>query len=96
MIARRVGRPPGTVRGWLQAAKRRAGALSVCATRMVAALDPEMGAITPAGSELGDAVEAVALAARAWTLRFGPAGGGWQRVVALTGGLLCGVPPPPR
>jgi hypothetical protein len=35
------------------------------------------------------------LAARAWTLRFGPGMGGWQRAVSLTGGLLAGVPPPP-
>jgi len=55
-----------------------------------------MGVIAPAGSELGDAVEALAIAARVWTLRFGQQASGWQRVVELTGGLLAGVPPPPR
>jgi transposase-like protein len=96
VIARRLGRAPGTVRGWLRAARRRAPSLRACATRWACALDPELGAVTPAGSELGDAVEAMMLAARAWTLRFGPGMGAWQLAVALTGGLLAGVPPPPR
>jgi len=97
VIARRLRRPPGTVRGWLRAARRRAPSLRACATRWAYALDPELGAVAPAGSELGDAVEALAIAARAWTLRFGPQqAGGWERVVELTGGLLAGVPPPPR
>ena len=96
VIARRLGRAPGTVRGWLRAARRRAPSLRACATRWAYALDPELGGVTPAGSELGDAVEAMMLAARAWTLRFGPGMGAWQLAVALTGGLLAGVPPPPR
>ena len=96
VIARRLGRAPGTVRGWLRAARGRAEGLRACATRWACVLDPEVGAIAPAGSELGDAVEALAIAARAWTLRFGPEADGWQRVVELTGGLLAGVPPPPR
>jgi len=53
--------------------------------------------VQPAGSSLGDAVEALAIAVRAWTLRFGREhAGGWERAVWLTGGLLSGVPPPPR
>src|SRR5579875_1335702 len=70
-IAARLGRPPGTVRGWLRSARRGAGSLRACATRALLALDPEPGALTPAGSELGDAVEAMMLAVRAWVLRFG-------------------------
>ena len=96
VIAWRLGRAPGTVRGWLRAARARAGSLRACASRWACALDPEVGAVAPVGSELGDAVEALAIAARAWTLRFGPEADGWQRVVELTGGLLAGVPPPPR
>jgi hypothetical protein len=38
------------------------------------ALDAEQGAIMPAGSVLGDAVEALAMAARAWVLRLGHSG----------------------
>jgi hypothetical protein len=39
-IARRLGRPPGTVRGWLRAARRRASGLRACATRWTCSLDP--------------------------------------------------------
>jgi hypothetical protein len=59
-------------------------------------LDPEPGVVIPAGSELGDAVEASILAARAFMLRFGPGQlGVWERAVLLTGGLLSGQPPVP-
>jgi len=52
---------------------------------------PCQGPVTPAGSELGDAIEAIMLAARAWVLRFGPARDTvWERAVWLTGGLLSG------
>jgi transposase-like protein len=90
-IARRLGRPPGTVRGWLRAARRRAESLRACATCWTGALDPEIGAVIPAGSSLGDAVEAIMLAVRAWVLRFGgSASGPWELAVCLTGGLLHG------
>jgi transposase-like protein len=95
-IARRLGRPEGTVRGWLRAAKRGAGSLRACATRWLVTLDPELVAVTPADSDLGDAVEAIMLAVRAWVLRFGRDEiGAWERAVWLTGGLLHGRPPPP-
>jgi hypothetical protein len=95
-IARRLDRPPGTVRGWLRAARRRAESLRACATRWTGVLDPEIGAVTPAGSALGDAVEAIMLAVRAWVLRFGrSASGPWELAVCLTGGLLHGQPPLP-
>ncbi len=95
-IAVRLDRPPGTVRGWLRAARAQADSLRECATRWVVCLDPEPAAITAAGSELGDAVEAVMVAARAWVLRFGrDLVGLWERAVWLTGGLLapCRAPP---
>jgi hypothetical protein len=54
-------------------------------------LDPCPGPVTPAGSELSDAIEAITLAVRAWVLRFGPSRAGpWERAVWLTGGLLSG------
>jgi hypothetical protein len=62
VIARHLERPPGTVRGWLRAARRRAGSLRACAIRWTYTLDPEVGPVTPAGSELGDAIEAIMLA----------------------------------
>jgi hypothetical protein len=95
-IASTLDRPPGTVRGWLRAARRHAEELRACATRELVALDVEVGAVTPAGSELGDAVEAMMLAARAFKLRFGDSDqvGVWERAAWLTGGLLHGRPPP--
>jgi transposase-like protein len=97
VIARRLGRPPGTVRGWLRAARARSGLLRASAVQWACALDAgELTRVAPAGSSLGDAVEALAIAVRAWTLRFGnQRAGGWELAVALTGGLLHGVPPPP-
>jgi hypothetical protein len=98
VIARRLDRPPGTVRGWLRAARGRSELLRVTGVRWACALDPgQLAHVEPADSSLGDAVEALAIAVRAWTLRFGNQhAGGWERAVALTGGLLHGVPPPPR
>ena len=90
-IAHRLQRPAGTVRGWLRATRRRAGNLRACATRWTLMLDPEAAAVAPVGSELGDAVEAIMLAVRAFVLRFGNTGTGpWERAVYLTGGLLHG------
>lgn len=95
-IARALGRPEGTVRGWLRAARHRAESLRVCATRRIVSLDPEPVAVVPAGSSLGDMVEAIMLAVRAWVLRFGRDDiGAWERAVWLTGGLLHGRPPLP-
>src|SRR5512144_2112197 len=90
-IARRLDRPPGTVRGWLRAARARAENLRACATKWAYSLDHELVGVTPAGSELGDAVEAIMLAVRARVLRFGRGQTGpWDVAVWLTGGLLSG------
>jgi hypothetical protein len=94
-IARRLGRAPGTVRGWLRAGRRRSEQLRYCGTRWAYALDPELGAIPPAGSPLADAVQALSSAARAWVLRLGPVVCPWELVVWLTGGLLYGRPRDP-
>ena len=76
--------------------ERRAGELRACASRALVALDVQVGAVTLAGSELDDAVEAMMLAVRAFRLRFGAAdqAGAWERAVWLTGGLLHGRSPP--
>lgn len=86
-IAADLGRPAGTVRGWLRRARRRSGQIRTSATRWAYALDPELGAVHRAGGRLGDAFEALALAARAWILRFGRSCP-WELAVHLTGGLL--------
>lgn len=88
-IAARLGVRPETVRGWLRAFGRRAGEVQAFFTRMAVALDPEHGAVPPIGSGVADAVEAIAVTARAWALRFGPACP-WRVASWLSGGCLLG------
>lgn len=86
-IAGGLGVPADTVRGWLRRFAQRAELIRAHFTRCVVMLDPELGAIMPAGGGVADALEAIAIAARAWVLRFGPAGP-WQIASRLSGGLL--------
>jgi hypothetical protein len=88
-IAARLGAYPETVRGWLRRFALRAEALRAHFTRCAVVLDPELGAVLPAGSDVADALEAIAIAARAWVLRFGPAEP-WEIASWLSGGLLLG------
>jgi hypothetical protein len=93
-IAERLGVPKDTVRGWLRRFAERAGQVRAHFTRCAVALDPELGPVMPAGSGIADALEAIAVAARAWVLRFGPAAA-WRVVSALSGGrLLCNTSSP--
>jgi len=88
-IAERLGVPRGTVRGWLRRFAARAQAIRAHFTRWVFALDPELGSVGPAGGGFADALEAIAVAARAWVLRFGSRAV-WPLVSVLCGGgLLC-------
>jgi len=87
-IAGRLGVPAGTVRGWLRRFDQRAQEIRVLFTRCAVVLDPELGPIVPAGSGAADALEAIAIAGRAWVLRFGPQPV-WRIVSRLSaGGLL--------
>ena len=88
-IAARLGVYPETVRGWLRRFVERAGQIRAHFTRCAVALDPELGAMLPAGSDVADALEAIAVAARVWVLRFGPAEP-WQIASRLSGGGLLG------
>ncbi len=88
-IARRLGVPADTVRGWLRRFVERADRIRVHFTRWVVVLDPEIGAVLPAGSGIADGLEAIAVAARAWVLRFGP-GDPWRIAGVLSGGGLLG------
>jgi hypothetical protein len=89
-IASRLGVPADTVRGWLRRFVGRAELIRALFTRCAVVLDPMLGAVLPAGSGVADALEAVAVAARAWVLRFGPRPV-WQIVSRLSaGGLLSG------
>jgi hypothetical protein len=94
-IAARLGRPPGTVRGWLRAFARRAEAVGGCARRWAHAIDgTALGHSSPAGSPLVDAVEAIGSLHRACRLGLRTALGPWELAVALTG-LLHGQPRDP-
>lgn len=86
-IASRLGVPADTVRGWLRRFGERTELLRSHFTRCAGVLDPELGAVMPAGSGVADAVEVIAIAARGWTLRFGSAEP-WQVASRLSGGLL--------
>jgi hypothetical protein len=92
-IARRLGRPATTVRDWLRPVRisQRAGALRRDPLGVRAG--PAARPIAPAGSRLADAVEAVAVAIRAWVLRFRPTSP-WPLMVWIAGGLLRAPPHP--
>ena len=86
-IASRLGLHADTVRGWLRRFAERAELVRAHFTRCAVALDPEIGVVLPAGSAIADALEAIAVAARAWVLRFGP-GDPWPIASRLSGGVL--------
>ena len=86
-IAERLGVPKDTVRGWLRRFAADAEAIRAHFARWAFALNSQLEAITPAAGGLGDAVEAIAVAARAWVLRFGPRAL-WPLVAVLSGGVL--------
>jgi hypothetical protein len=87
-IAERLGVPAGTVRGWLRRFAVNAEAIRALFTRSAVVLDPMLGPIMAAGSVAADVLEAIAVAGRAWVLRFGPQPV-WRIVSRLSaGGLL--------
>lgn len=88
-IAVRLGVPADTVRGWLRRFAQRADQVRAHFTRWAVVLDSELGALLPAGSGVADALEAIAVAVRAWALRFGPADP-WRVASLLSGGVLLG------
>jgi hypothetical protein len=91
-IAARLGACAETVRGWLRRFAGRAEEIRAHFTRCAVALDPELGPVLPAGGGVADALEAIALTARAWVLRFGPAepAGPWEIASRFSGGRLLG------
>jgi hypothetical protein len=86
-IAARLGVQADTARGWLRRFAERAGLVGAHFTRCALALDPGLGPVLPAGGGIADALEAIAVAARAWVLRFGP-GDPWWIASRLSGGVL--------
>lgn len=86
-IAARLGVPKDTVRGWLRRFARDAEAIRELFARWALALDPALGAVLPAGGVFADVVAVMAVAARAFVLRFGP-GDPWAAVARCSGGVL--------
>jgi hypothetical protein len=94
VIAGRLGVPKDTVRGWLRRFVADRDAIRAHFTRWLVALDLELGAVLPAGGGVADALEAIALAARAWVLRLGSTGV-WRIASVVSGGrLLCNTSSP--
>lgn len=85
--ARLLGVPVSTVRGWLRRFARAAEALRALFTGLAHRLDPLLAPIAPGPSVVADAVEAIAVAARAASLRLG-ARPPWHFASAATGGRL--------
>lgn len=86
-VAERLGLPKDTVRGWLRRFARDGEAIRALFSRWVFALDPELGAVAPAGGVFADAVAVIGVAAHAFVLRFGPRDA-WSVVAVLSGGVL--------
>ena len=86
-VAAGLARAAGTVRGWLRRFSGRAEGVRAWFTALAAALDPQLGALGPAGSVLADAVAAVGAAARAASLRLSPRPP-WRFAAWVSGGRL--------
>lgn len=93
-IAVELGRPPGTVRGWLRAFARRAELVGASARLWARALDPSADHVSRPGSATACAIDAIGRAARACRLRLAMSASPWELAVALTG-LLYGRPRDP-
>jgi Helix-turn-helix domain len=90
VIARRLGRPPETVRGWLRRFASRAEEVRVFFTVLLARTAPDPVMPAGAGSAVAAAVSAVAGAAAAVCLRWPQLGQVpvWTAASAASGGML--------
>lgn len=88
-IAVALGRPAGTVRGWLRRFAERAEAVRAVFTVWLRALAPDPVMPDPAGTVLADAVTAIraatTAAARRWVMPTVPL---WEVAVAISDGRL--------
>ena len=87
-IAERLGRPPGTVRGWLRRFAGRIEAVRAVFTCWCRDLAPDPVLPGPAGSAWADAVTAVIGAAAALSARFSVEVPVWQVASAVSAGRL--------
>lgn len=90
-IAALLGRPAGTVRGWLRRFGARAEDVRVFFTRLLHTLDPQAGPLVPRGSVFADALEALGRAGAAGVRRLGPRPP-WEFASWATGGSLLAPP----
>jgi hypothetical protein len=86
-IARRLGVPADTVRGWLRRFVARAGEIREHFTRLAHLLGANLVAVKARASPAADALEAIGVAAQAAAARFG-AMPVWWFASAATGGRL--------
>lgn len=82
-----LGVPASTVRGWLRRFASSVDAIRSWFTVLAHDLDPMLAPLAPTASAFGDAVESIAVAARAGSLRLGSRGP-WSFASVATGGLL--------
>jgi hypothetical protein len=87
-LAAQAGLPPSTVRNWLRAFAAHVDRLAALGAARYYRLDPSPTGIAAAGTAAGDAVEALARAARAARLRVNVTAGPWPLINALTCGQL--------
>ena len=93
-VARDLGIPDGTVRGWIRRARRSAGQLREAGVRAVVALDPELLPARALADPLASAFDALSAAAAAIGNRFGLHDAGWwERITVLTCGRLLSQSP---
>lgn len=94
-IAASLRRPAGTVRGWLRAFASRAELVAAAAHRWARAVNMSWEPGKPSGFATRDALDALASAVREFRLAVGARAGPWELAVALSGGLLSGLPRDP-
>jgi hypothetical protein len=90
-IARNLDRPAATVRGWIRSFQALAETLRMKVVAWMVDIDRLAPPLRPAGSLLGDALEALAALRRSAVLRFGPGPGSasfWSELNLLAAGLL--------
>ena len=93
-IARELGVPCGTVRGWVRRARRSACTLRAAGVQAVVALDPEALPARDRPGELAYALDALGAAAMALGGRLGVQHASpWTRVTVLTRGRLLNLSP---
>lgn len=82
-----VGVPVSTVRGWFRRFAQNVEAIRVWFTVLAHDLDPMLAPVAPTETPAGDAVEAIAVAARAASLRLSPVAP-WRFASAASRGRL--------